>query len=159
MKDFVTDHPQIVKVAPTVPPPSHLAVALLKDVCWWHCCGWRWQVTIKMPTLSGWSSDNNLAQEKYLGSSFTDDSLLPCHHWEGTDVLNHSVVCCSVADRKPLRKVINTAQRTVGCRSPSLEDSQCLSRAKKIIKDPSHSGQHLFTSCPQAVQVHKEPDK
>lgn len=61
MKDFVTNHPQIVKVAPTVPPPSPLAVALLRDVCWWHCCGWRWQVTIKMPTLSGWCSDNNLA--------------------------------------------------------------------------------------------------
>lgn len=167
MKDFVTNHPQIVKVAPTVPPPSHLAVALLRDVCWWHCCGWRWQVTIKMPTLSGWSSDNNLALKTSETTDYRRNFWDPpsqttaSYHAiiDATDVLNHSVVCCSVADRKPLRKVINTAQRTVCCRSPSLEDTQCLSRAKKIIKDPSHSGQHLFTSCPQAVQVHKEPDK
>ncbi|XP_077455065.1 rapunzel 5 isoform X2 [Stigmatopora argus] len=57
----------------------------------------------------------------------------------------------TAADKKAMQKVINTAQRIVGCSLPSLEDiaSPCyLSRAKNIIGDPYHPGHNLFQLLP-----------
>ena len=53
---------------------------------------------------------------------------------------------CWAADRRALKRVINTAQKVIGCSPPSLEDlfsSRCLSRAVTL-KGPSHPGHHLF---------------
>jgi len=58
---------------------------------------------------------------------------------------------CSAADRRALQRVINTAQKNIGCSLPSLEDlfsSRCFSRAAKILKDPFHPGHHLFDLLP-----------
>lgn len=92
----------------------------------------------------------NHAEEKLLVASCctTIDSVLT--HWIA--VWHTS---CSAADRKRVQRVINTIQRTIDCPLPSLEaisSSRCLSRAKKIIKDPPHSGQHLFNPLPSGRQ-------
>ena len=58
---------------------------------------------------------------------------------------------CSAADRRALQRVINAAQKIVGCPLPSLEDissSRCLNRARNIIKDSSHPAHHLFNLLP-----------
>lgn len=58
---------------------------------------------------------------------------------------------CSVADRRALQKVINTAQKIIGCPLLSLKDlfsSCCLSRSVEILKDPFHPGHHLFDLLP-----------
>nr|XP_033468764.1 mas-related G-protein coupled receptor member A4-like [Epinephelus lanceolatus] len=58
---------------------------------------------------------------------------------------------CSAVDKKALQRVVRTAQRIIGCSLPSLEDiaTSCyLSRATKIIRDPSHPGHHLFQLLP-----------
>ncbi|KAF7650679.1 hypothetical protein LDENG_00122050 [Lucifuga dentata] len=58
---------------------------------------------------------------------------------------------CSEADRKALQRVIKTAQEIISCPLPSLEDiasSRSLSRARKIVADPSHPGWHLFNLLP-----------
>ncbi|KAF7665153.1 hypothetical protein LDENG_00151510, partial [Lucifuga dentata] len=57
----------------------------------------------------------------------------------------------SAADRKALQRVINTAQKIVGCPLPSLEEiagSRCLRRSTAILKDPSHPAHHLFERMP-----------
>ncbi|KAK0133341.1 putative RNA-directed DNA polymerase from transposon BS [Merluccius polli] len=58
---------------------------------------------------------------------------------------------CPVADRKLVQRVINTAQRIIGCPLPSLEEigkTRLLSKATKIIKDCSHPGHSLFELLP-----------
>ncbi|KAL0199254.1 hypothetical protein M9458_007794, partial [Cirrhinus mrigala] len=58
---------------------------------------------------------------------------------------------CTVAQKKALQRVINTAQKIVGCPLPSLEDlhsSRCLKKAQNIIKDTSHPGHPLFELLP-----------
>ena len=53
---------------------------------------------------------------------------------------------CTVAERKALQRVVNTAQKIIGCPLPTLEDlysSRCLRRATNILRDSSHPG-HLF---------------
>ena len=58
---------------------------------------------------------------------------------------------CTVAQRKTLQRVINTAQKIVGCPLPALEDlhgSRCLKKSQNIIKDTSHPGQSLFEMLP-----------
>ena len=67
---------------------------------------------------------------------------------------------CTVADRKNLQRVINTAQRITGSPLPSLEhiaSKRCLRRARAITADPSHPGQHLFNLL--EVQVPQQQDK
>ncbi|KAI4887106.1 hypothetical protein NFI96_003143 [Prochilodus magdalenae] len=54
---------------------------------------------------------------------------------------------CLTAERTALQRVINTAQKIIGCPLPCLEDlfsSRCLNRAANILKDRSHPGHHLF---------------
>ena len=58
---------------------------------------------------------------------------------------------CTAADKRALRRVINTAQKITGCSLPSLEDiasSRYHSRAVNITKDTSHPGHHLFDLLP-----------
>ncbi|KAJ7345575.1 hypothetical protein JRQ81_001525, partial [Phrynocephalus forsythii] len=57
----------------------------------------------------------------------------------------------TAADRKTLQRVVNTAQNIMGCPLSPLDDiarDRCLRRARKIIRDDSHPGQHLFTLLP-----------
>ncbi len=54
---------------------------------------------------------------------------------------------CTVAERKALQRVVNTAQKIIGCPLPSLEDrysSYCLRKANNILRDPYHPGHTHF---------------
>lgn len=58
---------------------------------------------------------------------------------------------CTVAQRKALQRVINTAQKIAGCHLPTLEElhsSRCIKKAQNIIKDSSHPGHSLFELLP-----------
>ncbi len=58
---------------------------------------------------------------------------------------------CTEAERKGIQRIINTAQRIIGCPLPSLKNlynSRCLSRAQNIEKDHSHPGSQLFNLLP-----------
>ncbi len=58
---------------------------------------------------------------------------------------------CTVAERKALQRVVNTAQKIIGCPLPSLEDrysSHCLRKAHNILRDPSHPGHTHFELLP-----------
>ncbi|KAK3556718.1 hypothetical protein QTP70_015089, partial [Hemibagrus guttatus] len=58
---------------------------------------------------------------------------------------------CSVAQRKMLQRVINMAQKIVGCPLPTLEElhsSHCIKKAQSILKDTSHPGHDLFELLP-----------
>ena len=58
---------------------------------------------------------------------------------------------CTAAQRKALQRIINTAQKTVGCPLPTLEElhsSRCLKKAQNIIKDTHHPGHSLFELLP-----------
>lgn len=58
---------------------------------------------------------------------------------------------CSVADRRILQRVIGSAQKTIGCPLPSLEElanSRCLNRTRSILKDIVHPAHHLFNLLP-----------
>uniref|UniRef100_A0A3P9MZN2 Reverse transcriptase domain-containing protein n=1 Tax=Poecilia reticulata TaxID=8081 RepID=A0A3P9MZN2_POERE len=57
----------------------------------------------------------------------------------------------TAAQRKALQRVVNTAQKIIGCSLPSLEDlhsDRCLKKAQLITKDTSHPGYSLFTLMP-----------
>ncbi len=58
---------------------------------------------------------------------------------------------CTVTERKALQRVINTAQKIIGCPLPSLEDrysSHCLRKANNILRDPFHPGHTHFELLP-----------
>ena len=58
---------------------------------------------------------------------------------------------CTEADRKRLQRVTKTAQKIIGCPLPpiaTIYNSRCLSRARSIIKDPSHPGFDLLELLP-----------
>ncbi len=58
---------------------------------------------------------------------------------------------CTEAERKGIQRIINTAQRIIGCPLPTLKhlyNSRCLSRAQNIEKDHSHPGSHFFKLLP-----------
>ncbi|KAI4885125.1 hypothetical protein NFI96_011804 [Prochilodus magdalenae] len=58
---------------------------------------------------------------------------------------------CSASDRKALQRVVKTAQRITGTQLPTTESvyqKHCLSRARSIIKDPSHPNHEPFTLLP-----------
>ena len=72
--------------------------------------------------------------ESLLTSSFTS--------WFGS---------CTDKDHKALRRVVRSAERITGCRLPSLEElytQRCLTKAKRIIKDPTHPQNRLFHVLP-----------
>ena len=66
----------------------------------------------------------------------------------------HLAVCfgsCTAAERKVLQRVINTAQKVIGCSLPPLEDiykTRCLRKAHSILRDSTHPGCHLFELLP-----------
>ena len=50
---------------------------------------------------------------------------------------------CTVAERSALQRVVNTAQKIIGCPLPPLADlysSRCLRKAQSIVEDPFHPG-------------------
>ena len=58
---------------------------------------------------------------------------------------------CTVSDRKALQRVVKTAQYIIGTQLPPIVDLQrqrCLSRARGILKDPSHPNHRLFSLLP-----------
>uniref|UniRef100_A0A3P9IZQ4 Reverse transcriptase domain-containing protein n=1 Tax=Oryzias latipes TaxID=8090 RepID=A0A3P9IZQ4_ORYLA len=58
---------------------------------------------------------------------------------------------CTAADKKRLQRVVETAQKIIGCPLPTLTDiysARCLTRAHNIIKDSSHPGSNLFNLMP-----------
>lgn len=66
---------------------------------------------------------------------------------------------CSAADRRELQRVINTAQKIIGCALCSLQDifsSRCLTRSANILRDPSHHSFALLpsgnASCPSNTE-------
>ena len=58
---------------------------------------------------------------------------------------------CTVEQKKALQRVINTAQRIVGCPLASLEalhNARCAKKAQSIVKDTFHPGHSLFELLP-----------
>ncbi|KAK3525679.1 hypothetical protein QTP70_004898 [Hemibagrus guttatus] len=58
---------------------------------------------------------------------------------------------CTVAQRKALQRVINTAQKIIGCPLLTLEElhsSRCLKKTQNIIKDTSQPGHYQFELLP-----------
>ena len=54
---------------------------------------------------------------------------------------------CTAAERKALQRVVNSAQKIIGCPLPSLEElynTRCLKKATKISRDPTHTGNEHF---------------
>ena len=54
-------------------------------------------------------------------------------------------------DYLALRRVVHSAERTIRCSLPDLRDiysQRCRSKANKIIKEPSHPANHLFSLLP-----------
>lgn len=54
---------------------------------------------------------------------------------------------CTAAERKALQRVVNTAQKIIGCPLPALTElynTRCLKKAHSILKDPSHPGHCHF---------------
>lgn len=67
---------------------------------------------------------------------------------------------CTVADRKRLQRVTNTAQRIIGSPLPPLTDiysSRCLNRATTITRDITHPGFHLFNLLPSGRRYRSIP--
>ena len=60
-------------------------------------------------------------------------------------------ISCTEEERAALQRVVNTAQKIIGCPLPSMKDlhsTRCLRKATKISKDPHHPGQHHFKLLP-----------
>ena len=58
---------------------------------------------------------------------------------------------CNAADRKALQRVLNSAQRTIGCPLPPIHNKfhdRCLNKAKSIVKEDTHPNHGLFTLLP-----------
>ena len=59
-------------------------------------------------------------------------------------------------DKSRLQRVIQSAEKVIGCNLPSLQDldsSTTLRRAGKIVADPSHPGHQLFESLPSGRRL------
>ena len=60
---------------------------------------------------------------------------------------------CSVAEKKALQRVVNSAQKTINTQLPAIQDlytSRCLRKATSITKDPTHPGHHLPALLPSS---------
>ncbi len=58
---------------------------------------------------------------------------------------------CCAADRKTLQRTVNTAAKIIGAPLPSILDiflTQCSSKAKSIVEDPTHPSHSLFQLLP-----------
>ncbi|XP_050922030.1 uncharacterized protein LOC108902551 isoform X1 [Lates calcarifer] len=62
----------------------------------------------------------------------------------------------TASDRGRLQRVIQSAEKVIGCNLPSLQDlytSRTLRRAGKIMADPSHPGHKLFRTLPSCRRL------
>ena len=70
---------------------------------------------------------------------------------------------CNAADRKALQRVVNSAQRTIGCPLPPIHNTyhdHCLNKAKSIVKDDTHpnrTSRHKYSFFPEAVTLLNKP--
>ncbi len=58
---------------------------------------------------------------------------------------------CCAADRKTLQRTVNTAAKIIGAPLPSILDiflTRCSSKAKSIVKDPTHPSHSLYQLLP-----------
>ena len=63
---------------------------------------------------------------------------------------------CKVADKQALQRVVNSAQRIIGCSLPSLSTiyiTRCKDRAASIMKDSTHPAHGLFTLLPSGRRL------
>uniref|UniRef100_A0AAQ6IK40 Alkylated DNA repair protein AlkB homologue 8 N-terminal domain-containing protein n=1 Tax=Anabas testudineus TaxID=64144 RepID=A0AAQ6IK40_ANATE len=63
---------------------------------------------------------------------------------------------CTMAQKKVLQRVINTAQKIIGHPLPSLKDlysTRCLRRARNILKDCTHPGHRVFKWLPSGKRL------
>ena len=71
---------------------------------------------------------------------------------------------CTAAERKSLQRVVDTAQKIIGCPPdaplPSLEklySLRCLRKANSILKDPTHPGHGHFKLLPSGKRYSVYP--
>ncbi|KAI4894933.1 hypothetical protein NFI96_022975 [Prochilodus magdalenae] len=103
-----------------------------------------------------WQWSRRLYFLRVLRKNNLQEKLLVSYYRSGIEsVLTYCISTwyssCSVAERRALQRVINTAQKIIGCPLPCLEDlfsSRCLSRAATNLIDPFHPGHHLFDLLP-----------
>uniref|UniRef100_A0A669BIH3 Reverse transcriptase domain-containing protein n=1 Tax=Oreochromis niloticus TaxID=8128 RepID=A0A669BIH3_ORENI len=108
------------------------------------------------PTAPSWSRRQRLFFLRTLRKShLSSDILVNFYHCTIESILTNCITVwygnCSASDRKALQRVVKTAQRIAGAPLPAIKDiyrKQCLKRAGKIIKDPSHPSHGLFTLLP-----------
>ena len=63
---------------------------------------------------------------------------------------------CTVAEKQALQRVVNSAQRIIGCSLPSLSTiyiTRCKDRAASIMKDSTHPAHGLFTLLPSGRRL------
>ncbi|XP_029922302.1 NLR family CARD domain-containing protein 3-like [Myripristis murdjan] len=81
-----------------------------------------------------------------------DFRFLGVHIEEGlTWGVNSTELSSTAAQKKALQRVINSAQKIIGCTLPTLEElhsSRCLKKAQNIVKDTFHPGHNLFELLP-----------
>jgi hypothetical protein len=64
--------------------------------------------------------------------------------------------CSTVAEKQALQRVVNSAQRIIGCSLPSLSTiyiTRCKDRAASIMKDSTHPAHGLFTLLPSGRRL------
>ncbi len=81
------------------------------------------------------------------------ENLLETFNRSAVESLRHTVSLYVLywGREEGIQRIINTAQRIIGCPLPSLKhlySSRCLSRAQNIDKDHSHPGSQLFKLLP-----------
>lgn len=86
--------------------------------------------------------NNNLAQ----------DLLVSFYRCSIESILTYCICVrfwsCTAAERKALQRVVNTAQKIIGCPLPPLTElynTRCLKRAHSILEDSSHPGHCHFS--------------
>ena len=63
---------------------------------------------------------------------------------------------CTDRNRKALQRVVRTAERISGCDLPSIQalyDERCISKARGIMKDPTHPNHKLFEMLPHGKRL------
>jgi len=94
------------------------------------------------PLLINWERLEIVTTFRFLGTYLSAE-----HSW----TYNIRYAGSTAEDRKAVQRVINTAQKIIGCPLPSLENisiSCCLRGTKAIVRDPSHPAYPLFDLLP-----------
>ena len=89
------------------------------------------------------------------GNNITQRLLVSFYRCSVESILTYCIcvwyTSCTVEQRNKLQRVINTAQRIVGCPLPSLQElhrSRTAKKTQNILKDISHPGHSLFDLMP-----------